>query len=464
MAQGYVAEGYRVDLLYRQFRASFEGLAGLEELYFTLKRLHRHWQETVNKRFTSLLEAAGGITAIPLSDQTRFWGEAIHDKRRTAVLILDAFRFELGRALEEMIRRWGGPISCEVRPILAPLPSITPLGMARLVAGGAVEAKVENGEWFVWIPGGTSPPFNLAAKNDRRLAIRQRHAKVGMLELQDLRNLPLGKVPKEKLAVVFSAELDVAGHSGVLSLTPVVAEDYVRQVASAIRKLGGAGYEEVHVVTDHGFFLLDEIGDEDVIPCQAEGVRYKSHRVLVAERVETATLIRLPFGREGLALAVPYGVGVLQARGAYEFFHGGASLQELVIPWVIVRFPTKVRPFGLHVEMAPRITTRLFDVTLVAIEPSGQKELLEGQLQARYAELKLFRLKEGRPVGGPLATALGSECFVGAQQREKVVRMRIAEGATFSYGDPVRLIAFDADAPGVELDHQDATIHVEPEA
>jgi hypothetical protein len=463
IAEAYAAEGYRVDLLYRRFRASFESLGGLEEVRATVKGLHREWQEAVTKRFTALLESAGGLATIPFEDQTRVWTALLDEKKRTAVLVLDAFRFELGRSLEALIHRWGGPVACEVRPMLAPLPSITPIGMARLVAGRDVEVIIDDGRWLILPTGEASKELDLATKEGRRRVIQQRSARTALLELRQLQDLPAAKVPKEKLAIVFSGELDDAGHSGVLSLTPGHAEEYVRHVAAAVRRLAAAGYEVVHVVTDHGFFLLDEVGEEDIIPCAADGVRYKSHRAILAERIETPTLIRLPFGAGDLTLGLPHGVGLLQARGPYEFFHGGASLQELIIPWVTVRFPSKARQFSLQVAMAPRITSRLFDVTLTAVEPGGQKELLEDQLRARYADLKLFRLEGGKPAGDPLATASGPECFVGAQQRQTVVRMRVATGARFSYGDQVRLSALDADAPGVELDHKDGTINVEPE-
>jgi hypothetical protein len=464
MAAGYANQGYRVDLLYRRYRAAFDLVEGLEDVRSMLARLHRRVQEEVNKRFTALLEAAGSIEAVGLTDQATAWRDALDQKKRTAVLVLDAFRYELGHALGEIVRRWGGPISWDIKPILAPLPSITPLGMARLVAAAPVEDRVdEDGKWDIRAVGAPGSGLNLAEKVGRREALRSGDGKAVLLELDGLLDLRATEVPKARLVVVFSQELDAAGHAGVLDLTPRMAEDHVRRVAAAIQKLGAAGYQVVHVVTDHGFFLLDEIGDEDVIPCQAEGVRYKGHRALVAERVDTTTLVKMPFGQTELTLAVPHGVGILQARGKYEFFHGGASLQELVVPWVTVRFPIKVRAFDLRVDIAPRITSYLFDVVLRAVEPTAQKELLEGKFRPRYVELKLYRLEKGAPAGAPLATASGPECFVGEQQREKVVRMRIGEGARFEYGDAARVIAVDADAPGSELDHRDIEIHVESE-
>jgi len=459
----YASDGYRVDSLYRQYRARFETLPRLEEVRTTVRKLHRSWQEETNKRFTSLLDAAGGTSAVSLTRQTDFWDEEVLCKKHTAVLILDAFRFELGRALEEIVNHWGGPISCEVEAMLGLLPSITPIGMAGVVAGQPIDGRIENGKWTVGIRGDTSSPLNLAVLDDRRQLIKKRDPNAVFLDLRELLDLAASKIPKGKLVVVFSKELDTAGHSGVLSLTPTASEDYARRASDAVRKLGNAGYEHVHIVTDHGFFLLDEVREEDVITVEAEGVQYKSHRALIAERIGTKTLLHLPFDQTGLRLAVPHGVGILQARGPYEYFHGGASLQELIIPHVRVHFPAKLQAFDLRVEMTSRITSRLFDVRLVAIDPSPQKELLGSKYRPRYTELKLFRVVEGENIGDPLAKASGTEIFVGEQQKEKFVRMRIAEGAFFSYGDRVRLVACDADAPGTVLHRCDATLHIDPE-
>jgi hypothetical protein len=43
------------------------------------------------------------------------------------------------------------------------------------------------------------------------------------------------------------------------------------------------------------------------------------------------------------------------------------------------------------------------------------------------------------------------------------VRLRISDTARFHYGDTIRVVVVDADAPGVQLDQADATLHVEPE-
>jgi len=61
----------------------------------------------------------------------------------------------------------------------------------------------------------------------------------------------------------------------------------------------------------------------------------------------------------------------------------------------------------------------------------------------------------------PLVTAAGPEYFISEAQMQQGVRLRISDTARFRYGDTVRIVALDADAPGVQLDQADTTLHVE---
>ena len=64
--------------------------------------------------------------------------------RRVAYYLVDAMRYEMGRALEEVLRDLG---SCTVSATMAQIPTTTPVGMAALLTGakGALRMKVHNG-------------------------------------------------------------------------------------------------------------------------------------------------------------------------------------------------------------------------------------------------------------------------------------------------------------------------------
>ena len=107
------------------------------------------------------------------------------------------------------------------------------------------------------------------------------------------------------------------------------------------------------------------------------------------------------------------------------------------------------------------MTSLLFDV-----EPgshTAQWAILFGRTSlGRYVEVRAYLVHDGQ-VAGHLATAAGPQYFVSEAQMRLRVRLRISDTARFRYGDAVRVVAVDADAPGVQLDQADATLHVEPE-
>jgi PglZ domain len=460
LVQAYVDRWWQVDQAYRRYRAGFEEHLGLEEVADTVRKLHRRYLEETNKRFAVALESAQGLEATGLPPQRSFW--PVNGDGRGAVLVLDAFRFDLARELEQKLSSAGGHVSVELRPLRASLPSITPLGMASLLPLDGIEADVSDGTWSIRPRGADVSAPDLATKEGRERLLASMVAGYDSIELGRLLDLPVRQVPRATWLFVYSTTLDEAGHGGVLSLTPRAAEDYVEQCARVVRKLASAGVEHIHVVTDHGFFLLDEVADHDLIGVAATDLRYKSHRAVVGRDLASPNLLTFPLVGSNLTVGVPRATGILEARGRYQFFHGGASLQEIVIPHLCVIFPRRTVKFDVRLHAPSRMTSLLFDVELEAIPPSGQYSL-GGQISARYVEVRVYPVHDGQVVSSPLATAAGPHYFVSEAQMRQRVRLRISDTARFHYGDAIRVVLVDADAPGVQLDQADATLHVEPE-
>ncbi len=460
IVQAYVERWWQVDRAYRRYRAGFEAHPGLDEVAETVRRLHRRYLEETNKAFADALEASQGLAAIGLPEQRSFWPSG--DDRRRAVLVLDAFRFELGRELEAKLCSAGGQSSVELRPMRAPLPSITPVGMASLLPLDAIQVAVSDGVWSIRPVGTDAGAANLATKEGRERLLESRLPGYASVDLVKLVDISVQQVPKAPWLFVYSTTLDEAGHGGVLSLTPRAAEDYVEQCARAIRKLASAGVEEVHVVTDHGFFLLDDVADHDLIPVSAKEVEYKSHRAVVGREIASPSLLTFPLVGSDLTVGVPRATGILEARGGYQFFHGGASLQEIVVPHLRVALPRRTVKFDVRLHLPRRITSLLFDVELEALPPGGQHSF-GGTVSARYVEVRAYLVRGGQVGPRPLATAAGPDYFVSETQLKRTVRLRISDAARFQYGDTVRVVVSDADAPSVELDRAEAILCVEPD-
>ena len=96
----------------------------------------------------------------------------------------------------------------------------------------------------------------------------------------------------------------------------------------------------VLVVTDHGFIHWPGSDERSVSPPVA-GPAYSSRRALAyPEQVKLS-------GPQGLApggkwrIAVPSGAANFRAYGGLGYFHGGASLQEWIIPCIKIEWPQR---------------------------------------------------------------------------------------------------------------------------
>ena len=54
---------------------------------------------------------------------------------------------------------------------------------------------------------------------------------------------------------------------------------------------------------------------------------------------------------------IPRSVNVFETYGGIGYFHGGATLQELIIPVITVTYPKKSKKIGVVIKPVDQITT-----------------------------------------------------------------------------------------------------------
>jgi hypothetical protein len=67
---------------------------------------------------------------------------------------------------------------------------------------------------------------------------------------------------------------------------------------------------------------------------------------------------------------MPSGAACYRAYGGLGFFHGGASLQEWIIPCIAVEWPSQARPVNVTLEALPQVLSQRQRVTL-RVQRSG---------------------------------------------------------------------------------------------
>ena len=132
--------------------------------------------------------------------------------------------------------------------------------------------------------------------------------------------------------------LDSTGHaegSGLARRIPELLVELVERVESLLE----AGWKEVRVVTDHGWLLLPKGLPKSELPKYLTATRWRRCAV-----VKPSASVHIPsfswFWADQVRVACPPGIDCFMA--GEEYHHGGLSLQECVVPQIVIRPRGKV--------------------------------------------------------------------------------------------------------------------------
>lgn len=293
---------------------------------------------------------------------------------KKAVLVVDALQYGLGKKLADAFD------DAVVDPVIADLPSETWVGMSALVPGYDAELQVDGGHKLVSAAAGGDLCFSQYRK---KLVAA---AGAGALppgaggkprdQISNVRDFTEPPAHLPDLLVLFDREIDEAGHSMGREVIHQF-DQTLESTRKAIRRLQSWGYAEIHVVTDHGFVLLNSSDavqkmDVDEGAFVDRGARWG----ILAKDAFVPTAV-VPFALDlRWSVAVPPGIRSF-AKPSSEFFHGGATLQEVVIPHIVIKAASG-RVLRMKVQaLLPlvEIVTMTVKVELRPVRPDDQSLL-----------------------------------------------------------------------------------------
>lgn len=403
LLEWYGREGWRVDGAHRRMESCVLELATSRELGGALseaRRAYEGWLERLLERFTAAVETAG-LREVRLRQSQVHARQLGASREKTAYVLVDALRYELGLELADVLRRDHPEV--DVVPTIASAPTITAVGMASLLPRAELGVRLELGDRdeLEVVVGGT----RVRTVPDRLALLRAAHGEVMDFTLSDVleadeRELS-EKVAAAKLVVLRSQEIDEAFETG-----EVTAWTYVKTIrdllARALARLRTAGVERFVLASDHGFLILSrELGSSRVIDDPGgRGVVYRRCFVGKGGATQPGTMrVRLAdLGMESdLDLVVPRGLAIFRTGGARRFFHGGLSPQELLVPTIVVRTgPATGVTLPVHVEVpGERVTTGVFSAKLVS-KPNLFSEVVHTRVVARCGGKEVARLVAGQ--------------------------------------------------------------------
>jgi len=354
---------------------------------------------------------------------------------RVAYILVDALRFEMARELCAILRQaqdkvleeeWLPPLARgragerawkpDLSPAVATPPTITEIGMAALLPGaerGLVVVPAEANKLAAVVAGRT-----LKTRQDRLVHLKETVGKeigVAVAKLNQLSPLSdphLGQTLKSAQVVVVTATEEI---DGLCESNPALArralDDVLYQLRRGIKTLFGLGIRTVVISADHGYLFGEQLTVGQRIDAPGGKTAALKRRVWVGQGgADLPGVLRAPlsaFGIGGdLEIATPQNLSCFKVKGgATEYFHGGLSLPEIVIPVLTVRPAAAQAPTAAaHVQWtlilgSQTISTRFLSVTvegrsaeLLPIEPPAIR------VQVRAAD---------QPISVPVSASYG---------------------------------------------------------
>lgn len=403
------------------------------------------WEKTLIQ-WSDVWAAAGSPT--PSLPTAGMWlKELLVAPRATAIFVIDALRYDLGVTLAELVNTYeGGATRAAVRPARAPLPSITALGMgmALPISEADLRAELVGGAWQLIE---TTTQLNLSIAEHRRSWFRERVG-VSAERILTLAEITRGAVPEPSGArprlVITDATIDQLGHDDELErLGSGIALERYRE---AIIRLRDSGWLRVLIVTDHGYIHWSGSDERRLQPAVA-GATYRSRRALA---YPAGTALKEPHGHapggQWKVLPSP-GAACWSAYGGLGYFHGGASLQEWIIPCIQIDWPLKAQPVSVKLQPLERVLSAQPRVVLTVERGSL---LLEDTLP-RPVDV-IIRHRETRAI-----LFRSAQIEVTPDQTQVPVALRHSPGAMADWEAPLRIEVRDGMTEDV-LDAKDSIL------
>ena len=339
---------YRIDQLYRKFtyHVRKSGQASLmATLTDQIENLYsNNYLLKLGDCFQTFVDSASTWEAFPVRRQNEFFDSCVQPYLRkdnkVCVIISDAMRYEIGEELLSLIRQ-EDRYSAELEPALSMLPSYTQLGMAALLPNKSL-AIADNDTGTVLVDGqssqGTANRIKILKQAMSQRATALKADELLAMKGDDCRDL----VRDNDVIYIYHNRIDATGDKRESEERVFEAvEETLQDLIRIIKKLTAANTSNLLVTSDHGFIYQNRsIVESDYSGGDADGeeILYRDRRFVLGKGLYDSSSLHT-FTSEQLGLVgevqvqIPKSINRLRLKGSgSRFVHGGASLQEVVIP------------------------------------------------------------------------------------------------------------------------------------
>lgn len=405
--ESYRQSWFRIDQLYRksiyharqaQTPSLLQQLIAQVENHYTnnyLLRLNDRWQAVVDR---SERWDASPITLQRWFYDRRIFAPYLNKDRKICVVISDALRYEIGDELLSRIRQ-EDKFDASLDPMLAMLPSYTQLGMAALLPNKELSFAADDTA-TVQVNGQSSSGL----ANREKILQQSSYAKIYAAKAEDF--MTLGK--DDARAIVRDNDLFYLYHNRIDSVGDKLeteervfeaVEEALDDLVKLVKKLTNANVSNILVTADHGFIYQNGVlAESDFASVDVSGseILYRNRRFVLGRGLDDSpafmkrTASQLGLGGD-LEIQIPKSINRLRLSGSgMRFVHGGATLQEVVIPVLEISKKRTSDVGQVDVEIlrsgSNAITSGQLSVTLYQVDAATEKLQPRRLRAAIYAE------------------------------------------------------------------------------
>ena len=396
----YQADWFRIDQQYRLFTHAYQTADFQKPLEALKTEVDKQYANKYLYDFGGLwqqaLEPTAEWTSTALAPQSKFFDRyvapMVKDGRTKAVVIIsDGMRYEVAEELASMIRS-EDRFEAELSAVLGSLPSYTQLGMAALLPQSTLELSPSSLPVLA-----DGKPTNGTANRDKILQAVKGHA----LAAADVLSMPRDELrdlyKQHQVFYVYHDRIDATGDKAATERTVFeAAQETLRELLLLVKKWTNANATNIFITADHGFLYQDIPLEKSYYVSespQGDAVTKTNRRYVLGRALKPSpSFMTFASDQVGLVgdvdIQIPKSIHRIPLPGAgTRYVHGGASLQEIVVPVIAVNKKRKsdIRP--VNVDLMPetdKITTGQLSVKLL------QREAVTDKVQARQVRLGLY--------------------------------------------------------------------------
>lgn len=347
----YQEDYYVVDQLYRQAEELYFKIDPSSELFTTIQQTKNNLDQNyaklcnrMNLEWTRCIKEAGGMKEVHLLRQYDFYEERIKPiQKKVVVIVSDALRYEVAQELIGELAK--SRHVATLKPALAMLPTETKYCKPSLLPHNELKLYGQGDKQDMAVDN------HILDTTEKRSDHLQRYRDgaicVPFETVAEYNQDKNREIFKHSLVYIFHDVIDKTGHDGNAKQVTQACREAITELGTMIPKIHASyNVTEVYVTSDHGFLFNDIVfAEKDKHKIEEESLERSSRYYLTTSNKEVNGIIKFPLDEVSamvnvgdVFVAVPQGTNRLAApSGGYMFTHGGAAMQEIIIPVITSR-------------------------------------------------------------------------------------------------------------------------------